>query len=95
MLVTSVSLDFFQLKPLLDNLAFLIHTFCTVVIKIDLKDISLCTLCLHFKVFTGLKGGDMGRRGNGRAWDTKIKKMWSLTQGANGPAGELEACTAD
>ena len=47
----------------------------------------MSTMCLRFKV--------CGRRGNGRAWDAKIKKMWSLIQGANSPVGELEACIAD
>lgn len=35
----------------------------------------VCLLYVYITVFTVLEAG--GRRGNGRVWDTKIKKMWS------------------
>ena len=60
----------------MDIPAFLTCTIYTVVISFDIKDISVSTLCLYFNVFTGLKGWALGRKGNEKAWNTKIKKTW-------------------
>lgn len=94
-MVNSISLNFFNENLFLDILAFLIHTICTILTKINLKGMSISTSCLYFTVFAGVKAGGLGKRENGRVQDTKIKRMWFLVKGTNSSVEELEACAAD